>query len=518
MKSTDKKSSGSRVLTCVVLSILFLFMGLAEVQARDMDEVVIANGWGAFNCVGGDPATQTGAPPYASRLVFDSLINVTQDRQWVPAIAKSWKISAGWKYIDYFLRDDVKFSNGEPVTAEDIVYSFEQYMRKDLKYVFSPMWNRNVTKVEIIDPLHIRVHLANADWGLTGRLWWGGGIMPKAYREKVGDKGFADKPIGSGPFTWVDYKQDSWFRVKAVKKHFRRTPKIKGVKVVYVQEHSTRLAMLKTGEADIAFVFGAHIAEVETNPDLNIQWIREVQGANIYYADMVDPNLKSPFKDIRVRHAASLAIDRAAICKHVLFDSAEPWGDVLPSITLGHDKTLKPPEYDPKKARKLLAEAGYASGIDTEMHVLSSNTTAEAVAASLTAVGIRTQVKKYEPGAFYGGVFGKTFRGLLPYVGWYDPEIQAPAELSDFYSKGTPHAYYTTDELDALMRKGMFAENDEKMAEYGRKISKLIRDQELTTFLWATHQAWGVNKRITNWEPTLGGMPAIEFETLEIAR
>jgi ABC-type transport system substrate-binding protein len=227
---------------------------------------------------------------------------------------------------------------------------------------------------------------------------------------------------------------------------------------------------------------------------------------------------KSPFMDIRVRRALSLSVDRASICKKVLFDSCEPWGDVLPSITMGFDPSLKPPEYNPTKARKLLAEAGYPRGFDTEMHVLTSNTTAEALAASLTAVGIRTKVKKYEPGAFYGGVFGKKFRGLLPYVGWYDPEIQAPAELSDFYLKGTPHSYFTTDELDGMLKKGSYAENDTEMAEWGRKISKYIRDTELTTFLWANHSPWGVNKRITNWEPTVGGMPPIEFETIELAK
>jgi len=107
---------------------------------------------------------------------------------------------------------------------------------------------------------------------------------------------------------------------------------------------------------------------------------------------------------------------------------------------------------------------------------------------------------------------------LLPYVGWYDPEIQAPAELSDFYTKGTPHAYFTTDELDKMMKKGMYAKNDKEMAEWGVKISKYIRETELTTFLWASHSAWGMNKRVTNWGTTIGGQPPIEFHTLELAR
>ena len=75
--------------------------------------------------------------------------------------------------------------------------------------------------------------------------------MPKKYREKVGDAGFADKPIGSGPFKWVDYKQDQYFTMEALPKHHRKTPEFKTLKIVYVPDHATRLAMLQAGEVDI---------------------------------------------------------------------------------------------------------------------------------------------------------------------------------------------------------------------------------------------------------------------------
>jgi len=501
---------------CLVVFIIAVFAGPSF--GLDKPEVVYAVGWATFNCKGGDPATQTGAPPFASRTVFDSLPHVTQERVFIPGIAKEFKISPGWKYVDFFLRDDVKFHNGETVTVEDAKYSLETYMRKDLKYVFGPMWRRSLQKVEILGPNQLRVYFANADWGFIGRLWWGGGIMPKAYREKVGDEGFADKPIGAGPFTWAGYKQDQWMQVEAVKSHYRQTPHIKSIRVNFVPDHSTRLAMLKTGEADIISVFGAHINEVKKDPDMSLYWVRETSGSNIYYADMVDPKTPSPFHDIKVRKAVSLAIDRKTICDKILFGASEPWGDVLPSLTLGYDKTLKPTPYDLEAAKKLLAEAGYPKGFSTTMHVQTTTTTAEALVASLSDLGIEVKLEKYEPGAFYGNFFQRKFRGLIPYVGWYDPERQAPAELSDFYLKNTLHAYYTTDELDGMLRKGMYAETDQELAEWGRKISKYIRDSEITTFLWANHSPYALGPRIKNWEPTMGGIPAIEFETIQLKK
>ncbi len=499
----------------------FIFLAtafLVPALGAEREDVIMATGWAAFNCKGGDPATQTGAPPYVNRTVFESLPHVTLDRVIVPNIAKEFKVAPGWKWVDFYLRTDIKFQNGEPVTIEDVKYSLETYMRKDLKYVFGAMWRRTLKKIEIVSPTHLRVHFATADWGFIGRLWWGGGIMPKAYREKVGDDGFADKPIGAGPFKWVDYKQDQWMKFEAVENHYRKTPTFKTLKIVFVPEHSTRLAMLKTGEADIAPLFSAHVAEVNANPDLRVHWLKETSGANIYYADLVDPKAPSPFHDIRVRKAVSLAIDRKTICERILFGAAEPWGDVLPSITLGFDKSLKPPAYDPEQAKRLLAEAGYPNGFNTKIHVQTTSVTAEAISASLADVGINAKVEKYEPGAFYGNFFRRKFRGLIPYVGWYDPELQACSELMDFYMKGMPHAYYTTDELDQMMKTAMFAETDEDLAKWGRKISKYLRDSHITTFLWAAHSAYGLSSRIKTWEPTIGGIPGIEFETITLNR
>jgi peptide/nickel transport system substrate-binding protein len=340
MTATKTRTAIRRNAAAMFLTAFLLAPGLA--QGEQTGDVVVASPWAVFNTTGGDPAKQTGAPPYANMTVFDSLVHVTQDRQFVPAMAKSFQIAPGWKYIDFVLRDDLKFHNGAPVTVEDVKYSLDTYMREDLKYVFGQMWRRTIKDVEILSPSEIRIHLAKADWGVIGRLWWGGGIMPKAYREEVGDEGFADKPIGAGPFKWVGYEQDQWLKVAAVKDHYRKTPKFKTLKIVFVPEPSTRLAMLQTGEADIVTLIGPHAPQVEADSNLRVHWVKYTMGVNLVYADLVDPKTPSPFHDIRVRKAVSLAIDRKTICEKILFGAAEPWGDVLPPITLGFDKTLEP--------------------------------------------------------------------------------------------------------------------------------------------------------------------------------
>ncbi|MBW2624005.1 MAG: ABC transporter substrate-binding protein [Deltaproteobacteria bacterium] len=502
---------------CVAALGLTVLLGLtAENQAlaAQKGDVVIATSSRTFNQTGGDIATLTGAPPYTSRSVFESVVGVTKDREVVPAIAKSWKIAADWKYVDFFLRDDIKFQDGTPVTVEDVKYSIEVYMRKDLKYVFGAMWRRIIKDLEILSPTQLRVHLAKADWGFVPRLWWAGGIMPKAYREKVGDKGFAENPIGAGPFKWAGYKQDQWMKFEAVENHWRKTPSIKSVKIVFVPENSTRLAMLKAGEADIASLMGAHVPQVKSDPNLRVHWVKYTSGTVLVFADLIAPNEKSPFLDIRVRKAASLAINREIICEKVLFGAAEPSGDVLPPVTLGHDNTIKPEPYDPERAKTLLKEAGYPKGFDTAFHTTSASNSVQAIIANLQEVGIRAKLNVMEAGAYYGNFFPRKFRGLLSHVGWYDVERAPVAELSDFYLQGMPHTYITTPEIHKAMSDGAYSVNDEELAEWGRKISKLVRESYIKPLLWANHTAYGLGPRIKSWVPTTGGVPAIEFETI----
>ena len=129
--------------------------------------------------------------------------------------------------------------------------------------------------------------------------------MPKNYREKVGDRGFADKPIGTGPYKLVEYKQDVYWKAEAVRKHFRHTPEIKTIKVVYVPDHPTRMAMLKAGEADIAEINPPNVPEVQSDPSMRLVLNKYTHLAALVYADLDKPE-PSPLKDIRVREAVSL--------------------------------------------------------------------------------------------------------------------------------------------------------------------------------------------------------------------
>jgi len=348
------------------------------------------------------------------------------------------------------------------------------------------------------------------------RFWWDGAIMPEKYRESVGDKGFADKPIGSGPFRWVEYKQDQYYKLEALPKHHRKTPEIKTLTIVYVGEPSTRVAMLKAGEADIVELSGPHIPVVKSDPNLTFFQVKHVIGSALTFCDLVHPEKPSPFHDIRVRKAVSLAIDRATICDKLLFGGAEPWGEILNPYNLGYDPTVKPDPYDPEKAKALLAEAGYPNGFETEFNNRGNSIVVEALVANLADVGINAKINIFEGGAWYNAHQGKKLNGLKIGGTWYDAEPHPGADIQNAFNTEAPFAYTIDKEIEAMLDKSMAATTDEEAAKWGRKLSKAVRDKYMRPPLWSQHANYGLSKKIVKWEPQAGSYPGTRFEYMQI--
>jgi peptide/nickel transport system substrate-binding protein len=341
--------------------------------------------------------------------------------------------------------------------------------------------------------------------------------MPKKYRESVGEKEFEAKPIGSGPFRWLEYKQDQYWKIEALPEHHRKAPGFKTMTFMYVKDHSTRLAMLKAGEVDIAVLVGPHIPIVKNDPKLNFVQVKHTVGRALAFLDMQHPDRKSPFHDIRVRKAVSLAIDRETICNKLLYGGSSPWGEVLCPYNLGYDSTVKPDPYDPEKAKALLTEAGYAKGFETEASTTARDKlTWEAVAANLADVGIKVKINLFEIGALYGAYRGKKLSGMAFGGLWYDAEPHPGADIQNSFNHAAPWVYYTDLEVENLIDESMAATTDKQAAEYGRKISKMIRERYFRPPFYSRHANYGTTKRIVKWEPQAGSYPGTRFEYMTV--
>jgi peptide/nickel transport system substrate-binding protein len=474
-----------------------------------------------FGCrVGLDPSTgfMAANETTTGHLIFEGLVYKDVKGAYVPMLAKSWKVGPNWAYIDFTLQEGIKFHNGEDFTAEDVKFSLERYLRKDLQWVFRATLERKLDRIEIVDDYHVRLYCKEPFpefFDLNSRFLR---MLPKDYIKKVGDKKFAHQPVGTGPCKLTDYEHAQRIELEAVDNHWRKTPDFKTYLQVVATDSATRFAMLKTGEIDMAALAGIMIKQVRDDPDLRIILPRLCYGSSLAMVDVAydEPSI---WKDERVRKATSLAIDREGILKNIGYSTGELWGDFLPSYCLGYDPSVKPTPYNPERARKLLAEAGYPDGFKFEflghkdqkaaMEVMAGNWRDVGIKAKLTVVDIGdwsrrvTSLKErniviYLPSPWWSG-------GVEPSVAFMDMQTNwAAVPIPDWFREG-----YT---------RTTRAISDKEKAETGRELSRLIRESGIWTLLYAGGSPLGVGPRVESYEPVVGNYCPFRFEYLKLKR
>ena len=293
--------------------------------------------------------------------LHDALVKPMPAGIMTPSLAESWTVSKDGTSYEFLLRKGARFHNGDPVTAEDVKFSFERY-----KGSGASLLKDKVKDVQVVAPNRVRFVLKEA-WpdfmsfygtSATGAAW----IVPKKYVEKVGEDGFKKAPVGAGPYKLVSFTPGIELVVEAFPDYWRKAPSVKRIVMRSIPDESTRAAAVKTGQVDIAYLFGGAIAgDLRGTPGIKVV-APLVYG--IYWLDFLDQwNPKSPWHDQRVRMAAGLAIDRQALNQAEMLGMGRLTGSFVPP-TFDFALKLEPTPYDPKRAKQLMVEAGYPNGFD----------------------------------------------------------------------------------------------------------------------------------------------------------
>lgn len=505
----------------VVLSAAML-LGACGPKEVAKGDAVFAYAGSYWYASGIDPATANGgAFGLPNNLVFDSLITKGADAKILPAIAKSWEISEGGKRIDFTLNPGAKFHNGAPVTADDVKYTFQKLIAPESKYNYKGELSRALDSIEVVDQGHLVFHWKTPYALFFDRCLGYMGIFPKEYREKVGDKEFAAHPIGAGPFKLVDFQQDVKIKVEAVEDHYRKPPEVKTLTVLFVAEHTTRMAMVKTGEADIVGGAPVLFTQVKSDPNLKLAWSKYTVVTPLYFCDVAFPDKPSPLLDVRVRKAISYAIDRKGICEKVLQGVPEPWGDLYAPYQPGYDPSIKADPYDPEKAKALLAEAGYPKGFEITFNgAVTAKEQDQAIAANLEAVGIKAKLVLEETGTSATRFSQKKMTGLYDGVAagmpFWDARHSPAGSLAAYYLKDSIWTYSTTNEIDAKLQQLTAATTDTQMATLATELRKLIVDYYNLTPLWASNVFYIMGPKVKYWEPVSGCTFPSRFEFLKL--
>ncbi len=512
-----KKVFWSGMFTCLLVLSLILPCSAQKTVPKGEVTIVVQE---VFSETGGDPHTSIGAGSMnISNLIHESLVRRSGEGRYAPALAKSWQFSKDGLSVKFTLDERAKFHDGTPVTANDVKFSIERAMKPELKYVKGGSMREYVDKVEVVDDRHVTVYFKSPYPALLEWCTQHLSIIPKAYVEKVGNAEFARHPIGAGPFKWVDGQQDVFVDAEAVTDHYRKVPSVKTVHMKFVQEPATIMAMLKSGEADIVQIPASNLPEVKNDPKFRIIWSKYITGPTLVFNDLAFPSEPSPFKDVRVRRAASYAINRKAICEKVLNGAAEPWGDLFAPGTPGIDPKLKPDPYDPQKAKALLNEAGYPNGFDTVFNFghIGDKLEAEAIVSDLSRVGIRAKLVEMEDATYMRNFQEKKLRGLTrgPSPNWNGishPGVAVESVLTsqNFWS------YVTTPRIEAAWKK-LYGLSDQKaIAAQVKEVSRIWHDEQLRYMLWALNQPIGIGSRVKSYKDIPGRQQIVGLEFLEL--
>ena len=298
------------------------------------------------------------------KLLYDPLFGTTPEGKLSPeyGLVEQWEMTPDGLTWTWRLRKGVKFHDGVELTAKDVKFSLEQLILPDSRSEFSDDVRKTIRLIEIKDPYSLTVHckkpgifLPNTLSDMTSPDCF---IIPKDYYEKVGADQFAKKPIGTGPYKWHSHVVGSFIKLEATDRHWRDgVPRYKYATYLIIPEENTQIAMLKTGEADIARIGRGSIKDVLSS-GLKIVSKKDA-GAIVFHCNM---QWATPaFSDIRFRKALNLAIDREAIIRHIFVGGARSFAQ-FPGTNIfacGGDPGLKPYPYDPQEAKRLIKEAGY---------------------------------------------------------------------------------------------------------------------------------------------------------------
>jgi peptide/nickel transport system substrate-binding protein len=441
-----------------------------------------------------DPAdTESIITPYLTLYaIHDALLKPMPGAAAAPSLAESWSMARDGLSAEFTLRQNVRFHNGDPVTAEDVKFSFERY-----RGGASRILKNTVKEIVLPSPTKIRF-VFKEPWpdfpAFYGTMVAGAGwVVPKKYVERVGDDGFKKAPIGAGPYRFVSFNPGVELVLEAFDGYWRKTPSIKRLVFRIMPDEVTRAAALKRGEVDVAFLLGGPVGEeIKRTPGLRL-------GApllGIFWLDFPEQwDKKSPWADRRVRQAASLAIDRQSLNQAETLGLSRPVGSIVPR-DFEFALPFEPDPYDPKRARQLLAEAGYPNGFDAgDLNPFPPyNSMGETLSGWLQAIGIRTRLRAMERATFTSAWREKKLKGVVLTITGIPGN--AATRLEPFVTSTGAFAYGALPEVDDLFKRQAKELDKKKREALLHQMQRTIHDQAIFAPIYHLGFPTGMGPRV----------------------
>ncbi len=496
----DKRIMLLVTLVLVMSITLTACGGGSNVDLENKDTLVIANGADAPTL---DPHKENdNVSAQVTGQIFNRLIHVNEDMEFEPEIATEWENVDDLNWI-FKIRQGVKFHNGEELTVNDVKYSLDRHRNSmEVAHILEAVEN-----VEVIDDETIKITTKKPFAALPSHLGHNTVMMlHEETTEKLGDK-FGQEPVGTGPYQFKNWNIGDSIELAKFDDYFGEVSTVENMVFKNIPEGTNRTIGLETGEVDIVIEIDPTDKErVEENPDL--EYI-SIPGFGVDYIGF--NTKKEPFNDVRVRQAINYAINVDEIVDVVMEGTASVAKGPLAENVVGANNELKGYEYNPEKAKELLAEAGYPEGFKTSLTTNDNGlrvSIAEMVQDQLKQVGIDVDVDQVEWGAY----LDKTAAGdhEMFILGWIATTGDADYGLSSRYLSenhggGGNRMFYTNEKVDELIKGANGEINPEKRIEMYKEAQEIILQDAPDVLLKNNALTFGLQKYVKGFVPHPSG-------------
>jgi peptide/nickel transport system substrate-binding protein len=448
------------------------------------------------------------------RRIVETLVTFPEEStQVVPGLAESWTVSKDGLRYTFKLRKGVRFHDGTPFDAEAVKFSIERQFNPEHpasklgKYPFAGYFFGNLKAVEVVDPVTVEFVLKEPRASFVTVMTSAAASIVSPTAVKKFGQDYALQPVGTGPFKFGSWERGQRVVLEKNPGYWRFPVKLDRVVYRPIVEDQARLTELLTGALDL--IVGTppdYVAQLETNAKVTL--LRQV-GAHVWYLGI--NNQKKPFADKRVRQALNFAVNKEAIVRDVLKGTGSlSAGPVLPK-TWGADGGLKPYPYDPERARKLLAEAGFPNGFSTTLWVPESGSGMQSpvamstvVQSNLKAVGVNVTLQTMEWGAYLAKL--RTKEQELFALSWMagneDPDMVMYPLLhsSQWTPNGPNRALYKNEKFDELLHQARLTTDEKKRADLYRQAQRILADDPPWIFVDHEIQTAAHVKRVQNFK------------------
>ena len=420
----------------------------------------------------------------------------TQDPQLrvLPDLATSWDASEDLKTWTFHLRPGVKFHNGKPFDASDVVFTYKRILDKNVGSVLRVNFGI-VTNIEVVDPLTVKFHLSIPYADLPAAT--------AAYQAAIVTEGTLDTltthPIGTGPFRFVEYRPGDQLVMERNPDYFRPgVPALDRVIIRIIPEFTTAVSALESGAVDA--VFDLPPEQVDNLKHSAVAHVEEVQAGR--WQGIIWNNTMKPFDDIRVRRAFSKMVDKPALADIAMFGHATPTLTPIPPFHPYFRKDIAIGGADIPGAKKLLAEAGIPDGFPLEMYVPGSNPPRERIATafrdSAKQAGVNVQLRTVPPDKFFAEMEGKVRFSADGFYGRATPDLMVYPWYDSAGSWNNTLWHYKNPEVDKVLDAARATTDKGVQAKLYGRFQELVLDDPPGSVIFVQNFACGVSNKTKN--------------------